>query len=147
MNVRLLRRIQKQILKEPKQFDIDTWFAIDSHAPNCGTTACIAGWAIALSKKQTPLVAAKSIRKNFGRPSILLLSWSQAKDIEPKARRALELTPAQAERLFHIGGWPDEFVNRHHENRDHEDDYHWVKHKATVAADRIDHFIATKGAE
>lgn len=41
MNTRLLRRIQKRILKEPENFYMPTW--------HCGTAHCIGGWAAVLS--------------------------------------------------------------------------------------------------
>lgn len=41
LNVTLLRRTQAQILARPEQFHMGTW--------DCGTTACIAGWACRLS--------------------------------------------------------------------------------------------------
>lgn len=60
LNVRLLRRIQNQILKEPRQFFMSWWFTNDPDdvsakaIPNCGTAACIGGWAVTLSQRVKP---------------------------------------------------------------------------------------------
>ena len=55
--VNLLRKVQKQILLEPRQFDIQHWFTMFpknvTRVPNCGTAACIAGWAIAFGEAES----------------------------------------------------------------------------------------------
>ena len=59
LNVRLLRRIQRHILAEPKRLDMRSWLIMyskqqateNSSIPRCGTVACIAGWAVALTRK------------------------------------------------------------------------------------------------
>jgi len=63
LNVRLLRKIQKHITEEPRrffmtwykahgtpgqQFDAD-WSDLAKSVPDCGTAACIAGWANGLT--------------------------------------------------------------------------------------------------
>lgn len=69
LNVRLLRRIQKHILEEPRRFFMSglllrikskaQWmhekqrsFDMASTPPSCGTTACIAGWALVLTDNE-----------------------------------------------------------------------------------------------
>ena len=63
MNTRLLRKIQKHILAEPKRFDMTDWVMRgkpgslleageqEIEVPKCGTVACIGGWACLLSGK------------------------------------------------------------------------------------------------
>jgi len=92
INVRLLRRIQKQILKEPRQFIMSRYFAHSQRIPNCNTAACIAGWAIALKEGITPKAAANSF-----------VPYSDGQD-------ALGLTINQAERLFLPANWPNRFL-------------------------------------
>lgn len=46
MNVKLLREIKQQILKEPKLYDQDHVTV----RKECGTAHCIAGWAMMLSR-------------------------------------------------------------------------------------------------
>lgn len=119
MNVRLLRRIQKQIAKEPKQFDMGFWFErkLPWKIPNCGTAACIGGWAVALHNKVTPENARKCRR------------------LEPQ--EILELDYDQAGRLFYKQHWPDKFL----------ENLKSPTASAKQAVARIDHFIKTKGAE
>lgn len=54
VNVKLLRRIKKHILEEPKRFDMQfirhPLIGIQkAKIPACGTVCCIAGWAIKLT--------------------------------------------------------------------------------------------------
>ena len=62
MNIRLLRRIQKQILKEPRQFHMEGLYTnnLPWKIPNCGTAACIFGWGIALKAELSPLQVDRS---------------------------------------------------------------------------------------
>lgn len=123
MNVRLLRRIQKQILKEPRQFQM--WDVFSDHAddfaiPNCGTAACIAGWAITITSKTNPAKAANIINSYR------------------KAGTELGLEEWQADMLFNFGRWPAQFQKTSREG---------TRAFARQAVRRIDHFIKTKGAE
>ena len=126
LNVRLLRRIQKQILAEPRQFFMSWWFTSDpddvmsKKIPNCGTAACIGGWAVALSKKMKPERA--RIFHGGG--------------IGPLATSLIGLDPAFADRLFVASWWPMQFRSK------------WrvastPLARAKVAAARIEHLIKT----
>ena len=133
INVRLLRRVKARILAEPKQFVMDGWVTeyVDDQLfpdddlprkqiPNCGTAACIAGWTVALSDGVKPC----DIDRND--------------DISTRARKLIGTETAT--RLFFTPCWPEKFADR------------WVgaktfKGRARVAADRIEHFIKTKGKE
>jgi len=121
MNIKLLKQIRKQILKEPKQFYMGEWFTTvtETHIPNCGTAACIGGWAIALAKKVNPAQAHDIFLRNTMLPEELL-----------------ELECDEAERLFYTGNWPQEFTGGS-----------TPAIKAKKAAARIDHFIKTEGME
>jgi len=58
MNVKLLRKIKRHILAQPKRFDMNFIGTRDmksfkpNRVPECGTIGCIAGWACALSGKK-----------------------------------------------------------------------------------------------
>lgn len=143
MNVRLLRRIQKQILKEPKQFEMHQWFVFQGvNVPNCGTTACIGGYAIALSTKQTPLEAARHIStKQFGKTKCDLSDRSKQK-VETTARNLLGLTEEQGDRLFLEPDWPYKY-----RYNSRGEAIVTPKAKARNAVRRIDLFISTNGEE
>jgi hypothetical protein len=77
MNVKLLRRIQKHILAEPKRLDMGNFIVRKSDGlgslvrfPKCGTVGCIAGWAVTLSTASgSPLsgdAADESACTNYG---------------------------------------------------------------------------------
>jgi hypothetical protein len=129
MNVKLLRKVKKHILEEPKRLFMRTYVFKKSYEgeklrtcmgkkrdfARCGTAACIAGWAVLLSKKGD---------------TVNLVT----------GREALELPDIEtALRLFEPSSWPDKF-------QDGLDDDGTIK-TARVAAARIEHFIKTKGAE
>jgi hypothetical protein len=126
MNVKLLRKIQKHILEEPKRYDQNVWLA--EGAPQngfatCGTMACIGGWAQILGSKRKPRAVSRV-----------------------NAMRLLGIDRAQAWRLFDsIAGVPEDMWPRKFSAA-------YVKAKtdlgrARAAVRRIDHFIKTRGAE
>lgn len=121
MNVVLLKRIQRQILKEPKQFDMRDWFSTGSAIPNCGTAACVAGWACCLAKRLKPT----TVRRLY-----LINDFNTYAE----AGAALELDGRQADRLFYFDEWPAKFQRK-------------PSHDAKQAVARISWFIKTGGAE
>lgn len=150
MNIKLLRKIQKAILKYPNHFDMDNWFMdtnmeddnddiiklvnlnggtcekmITPRAKSCGTTACIAGWALHYNK-----VKLEDFEGNID----FVRSTT-----EKTAARELGLDEEQSKRLFFESYWPREF--RYLESFESKED------TAFRAAARIDHFIATGGEE
>jgi hypothetical protein len=127
MNIKLLRQIQKHILKEPSQYD-QTTVAVHSA---CGTAACIGGWAVILGTKMN----VEEINENY----ISLRA----------AEKLLQLTPLQANRLFadmeqeesfNNAGWPADLWSRYENAKT-------AKTRAKVGAERIERFIKTKGRE
>lgn len=129
MNIKLLRQIKKQILAEPLQFYMQCWLSNVRHdqqkIPNCGTTACIAGWAICIVRKQNPEAARQDyLSGQFYCSSI--------------AREFLELDVTQSDLLFLESKWPIKFQRTEKET---------PLQTAKRAAKRIEHFIKTKGEE
>jgi hypothetical protein len=155
MNVKLLRKIQKHILEEPRRLNMDGWgmvfdmedAAIDKRVPPCGTAGCIAGTACIITGAIKPSrIIGRTYRNTYtgGRPF-----WEFPDNTPDKARKALGLKKEQAQRLFYM---PDHIWS--------DIDLHWPKRfgtayrkaktprgKARVTSRRIDHFIKTKGAE
>jgi hypothetical protein len=66
MNIKLLKQIIKEIQAEPLRFDIFEWSnTCDKIAP-CGSTACIAGWAVAIDlRSKGKRMGWKSIVENI----------------------------------------------------------------------------------
>jgi len=146
--IRLLRRVQEHILSDPRRFNMDYWkrhvslariaagedciFGIESakDVPPCGTIACIAGWTALLG---TP-------------PGNRPLLWSKVRTC---ATELLGLKPLLDERGFSYGSdyrlffeenWPERFYHRFRLATSR-------RQRARIAAQRIDHFIKTGGAE
>lgn len=128
MNVRLLRKVKKHILEEPKRLLMTYWRVNKktdgreslpgNHAgfASCGTAACIAGWAWTLEHP----------RKRFP-------------EMSTKVAELLGINPAERFRLFSVAQWPTQFQHQFRDDGSPE--------SAKVAAARIEHFIKTKGKE
>lgn len=126
LNVRLLRRVKRHILEEPKRFIMDAviyrgkpgeYFHSDGDTqvvPDCGTACCIAGWAIKL--------AGKRINSRGGNLD--------------KAADLLGLDQKGNSRLFLADDWPARFRQRY-------SNAITAQERAKIAAARIDHLITT----
>lgn len=157
MNVKLLKQIAKEVLKRWKQIDMERWFEPEDGAGPCGTTACIAGWALTLKNKAVtrgkPLIAARMLSRRFGSPHRLfpdspLGLTDTAKDKVPiLGRRVLGLSRGQSTRLFYSDDWPEQFRMGFNLNYRGREVHPGTKAYARVVHDRIMHFIKTKGAE
>ena len=124
MNVKLLRKVAKHILEEPRRFMMRTWRVkgapgepLYDHKrkhkfPSCGTVACIGGWCALLSGKD---VFGTNLHKLVG------------------------ITVAQGDRLFYRSSWPKQFKSKFKEDGSLT--------SARIGAKRIEHFIKTKGKE
>lgn len=128
MNKPLLRKIQEQILDEPKSFIMHTWARTkDADNPEymdddgkwvefsaCGTAACIGGWAgILVDGKYTDMM---------------------------RSAKILELTEMEAVRLFSAGSWPSELYLKFVHAKTPEE-------RACAGSTRIGHFIRTDGTD
>jgi hypothetical protein len=136
MNVKLLRKVKKHILEEPKRFRMMGWVLRRNEAatlvedagtgssrvlwefPQCDTAACIGGWGVLLTAK-------RKVRTN---------------DLFARAKRVFGLNQNQASILFGVYDWPGKFQNRFLNSKKPET-------RAKIAAARIEHFIKTNGAE
>jgi hypothetical protein len=131
MNVFLLAKIKAAILEEPERFDMNGW--------ECGTTACIAGWASRLSGQRMAILKANS---GSG-------TWLAFGEDLRKAQKSLKLEDDQWYRLVHVDNWPDPF-KKEYNNALLSDGLQIISpclEQAQIAARRIDHFIATEGSE
>jgi len=148
MNVEMLRKVKKEILKAPARFNMDFFgdsldWAIESQdeekpsnvlgRPACKTQACIAGEAC--------LVAGKA---EFV-PGGGLRTLESVGGFAETAQEILGLGTAQAQRLFYMKdsgafGWPRRFEKEYIKART-------PRARVLVAARRIEHFIKTNGKE
>jgi hypothetical protein len=117
VNGKLLQRIKKHILEDPKRLDMGMFLARKEQHPGaykypaCGTVGCIAGWACVLSKE----------------------NLTRSDEIEQRAAELLGLTPIQAARLFYSGSGMGHKAQS--------------RKMARSVAKIIDTFIATEGAD
>lgn len=87
--IAILKAVAKEIIKEPLRYDQSDWGRVyagrDEERPPCGTTGCVAGWVMVLTRP------AQVTRINA--------LW----DARSRATSALGLTGEQASALFHGG--------------------------------------------
>jgi hypothetical protein len=126
MNVKLLRRVKKHILEEPRRLCM-AWYVIKKSEDKkliagrpfakCNTAACIAGWTLELNKIEVNPYESEHIR----------------------ACKLLDISYDEGLRLFEPSSWPLKFRDGRRDDGTEE--------TAQVAAARIEHFIKTKGRE
>lgn len=132
MNVELLRRVQESIKSNAHAFDMQLWF--ESHGykygnpltqPECGTTACIAGF-VCLLEGWVP-DSYHGVRKG-----------SYFDEAELVAAKLLQLNSEDKDALFQIEEWPEDLQIAY---REAEDD---LDHSgmASAACEVIDRLIA-----
>lgn len=85
--------------------------------PECGTVACIAGWALLLGKQR-------------------LVEGSPWYSVERRAEKILGLSKDSGESLFRVYGWPARLCEKYRSATT-------PAKRAKIAAARIDHLIAT----
>jgi hypothetical protein len=141
MNIELLTRVAETIVQRAEQFDMCFWYETHTGVPMCGTTACIAGWGIALKGNLTPLEAARIFDSNFGQRGVLRdVVNSHGDNVIAKASAAFDINLSEAQRLFFVSNWPESF------KLDYMDGYKRAR-QALVAKARIEHFIETQGEQ
>jgi hypothetical protein len=114
LNRELFEKVKAKILAVPDQFDMGDW----ESAKDCGTTRCIAGWALYLSGNGYEL------------------HQENTYEIQMAAAKVLEINEEQAGALFFRMKWPKEF-------RDASVKTTSEKKGAEIACRRIDHFMET----
>ena len=139
MNIELLRAVKRIILERPSQFNMDWWFSsADSTgmpAGGCGTAACIGGWAYVLTKRPK----SKSLKGLLDASIYSSIYRNNTVMNNGDFKLLLGLTLEQSERLFAETEWPKRFRSRCVPGD--------ARKNAKLAADRIEHFIKTKGRE
>lgn len=117
MNIQLLKKIRRQILRTPRKFDMRFLHtSFESKEPvdfytRCGTAHCICGWAAVLMEDD-------QIQNGVHGLGVF------------------DITEKQGFSLFFTRSWPRKF-------RDAYENAPSYTAKAKFAAARIDHFIAT----
>lgn len=133
MNIKLLQKIKKAILKEPRRLEMESWaskvergeFSNPKHYPPCGTAACIAGHAVWLENPKAFKAA---------------IIGKKEKEIDQRAQRLLQITQGQSARLFYVTWWPYDLSDQYREANT-------PLKRARIAVKRIDRFIESDGTE
>jgi hypothetical protein len=142
MNIELLKKVAEAIKRRPEQIEMDTWFELRTGAGECGTTACIAGWAVTIADegvKRKPLLAAMKLFPDFQRDG--KISGRYNENMIAAGAVALGISDSEAVRLFLRTEWPQPFREQLANESSGSKAY------AQVVYDRIQHFITTDGRE
>ncbi len=131
MNIKALKQVQRDMEHRPTQVNMGSYFSRTvprghDKPGGCGTTGCIAGFAIWRKLKAKNLQQASKIEIKL--------------DDRTEGEKALGLTPEQSQRLFFLEGWPARFRGRIGQSRT-------PRQYTKAVIDRIAHFIKTKGEE
>lgn len=136
MNVARLQRIRDHVAATPDVFDMDDWVG------RCGTVCCFgghaaldAGYIVVRTSPRPDTFAVYYDITAAGLASAPHVTWFNT---DPMFAAALELSKAQADRLFYIDGWPKDF-------RELFQKAETAAARATIAAKRIDRFIGSGG--
>lgn len=111
MNIEPLLKVKEQILKHPETFDINNW--------ECKTTKCLAGWICKFA----------DIKVGINNGYIFYAS------------SILNLSKEEANKLFLLWHWPNEFKIRYNNAKQGLSS----ETEAEVTAERIDYFIKING--
>lgn len=131
MNIKALKQVQRDMEHRPTQVNMGSYFSRTvprghDKPGGCGTTGCIAGFAIWRKLKAKNLQQASKIEIKL--------------DDRTEGEKALGLTHTQSHNLFYQENWPLEFRERMVMART-------PKQYTEAVIDRITHFIETKGKE
>jgi len=143
MNVELLEKAKQFLLAHPEHFDMDK--GLGDLETGCGTTACLAG-TVCLLALEDPLAAYRD-----GNPWQV---WSQSvlseeelekednvwRSVKQKAIELLDVSEIQANRLFFVFTWHNDFRARHITAKTPEE-------KAAIASEYINYFISKYAVE
>ena len=163
MNVELLREVQVRIRQHPYHFNMEMWIddiemaksfyepywkldegarsaifgRLISEDESCGTTACIAGWAVACASNK-----AKELAKN----AVLYSNSIFYNSMSTVAGKLLDLPNTD---LFYAEYWPEPFKSEYDELTNKGYSYpeteEGIKRCAEIACEVIDHYIEHNG--
>lgn len=131
MNIERLRLVQQKIKENPQEFGMNSFCF---HIRNCGTVACIGGWAAFLALGLEHPTFDK-------RPAWY---YASPKSLERIAQEYLELTDEETNQLFYFerGKFGDLWL-------DYNDDYYKSKvtpeQRAELGCELIEEFIKRNG--
>lgn len=155
VNRDLLLKVKEKILAEPAQFEMEALFKDQSRfrleiysadlpreVPNCGTAACIAGWAIAVHLGENPNSAEKNwIRTKISLAELLGISHECTCGFEEEdCCRSWHGESQRFRALCYVFGWPEEKQAAWHAAQD-------LEGRAQIAAEVIDLRLAEWAAE
>lgn len=152
---RILLKVIDYIEQEPKRLDMSAWgtyfpkewkkFAgvdeVLQPVPPCGTTACIGGTCLLVTKAGMNFLHKSGSVKEMAEQDECVIQFPS--DSDEAAAKILGITEEQASRLFFFSewrmgdpGWPARFVTRYKKAKS-------AKGRFNATRDRILHFINT----
>ena len=109
-NIELLTKVRDLVIKTPDRLEMGSWGTVaedlvefdDGHKAkvSCGTTACVAGWAVQLHGYKFIVDAENRELDGAYFVTDCVAGNGRVMDIDEKARKLLGLTPEEADFLF-----------------------------------------------
>lgn len=145
--VKLVKKVQKHILEEPKRLNMHDWVnrledvlegdpTWDQRQmakfPVCGTTGCIAGWTVLLSR---PVV--KDEKGHLVVDRTILYESEAAALLQIKDGYSAE--NACTDTLFYAGNWPEPYRSQYYGDGLRIGS----PEAAKITVDRLEHFLTT----
>lgn len=124
MNTKLIKQIEQAILAEPRRLEMKTWINRCDRVAPCGTAACIAGYAVILSRMEK------------GKGWYEAAQQISTRHCGLEAAELLDIGLCQSLVLFYVARWPFRYRLRLSHAVDR-------KAKAKVAVDRLRYFRRT----
>lgn len=110
-NIELLTKVRDLVAADPTKLDMGIWALVPYDLVQlndggmakvtCGTTACIAGWAVQLGGSKL-LVTEQDLRDGVYSAGSCVAGNGRVVDIENHARKLLGLTQDEADYLFFV---------------------------------------------
>lgn len=132
INKSLIRKIIKNIEAKPLRLEMGDYVDLHDGVAPCGTSACIAGWAVIIDRME---------KHKIGYQNAAKLANTVATHAE--AVRLLGITGDQSARLFFADEWPTPFSQQFYDASYDETHEQTRRREAKVAVARLNHFLKT----
>lgn len=137
--VRLLRKVQKFLLEEPRRFDMREGIT-QAHSlvtileqPPCGTACCIAGAMYAIDKK----LNLNSTKVGWFEISMHIINLGLERDF---SKKLFYVSGVHDDVIPGVNGWPEDFAVLYRNAKT-------AYERALIGVARIERFIATDGLQ
>lgn len=95
LNLPLFQKVYDQITSQPETFDMESWESDDEYEDSCGTTRCVAGWALYFHEGQ------RVFDYNYPEEPVSTFQDCDDHTVPARACKALGLTRSEGANLWY----------------------------------------------